>query len=221
MLNVYYLKVPDYDTVPESGFCERISEETRKTAEGFRCEKVKRLKWLGEGMVRSLLENELQVRRGDYLIKRAEHGKPYICGTPFPVFYNLSHSGDYLVCVLSDREVGIDIQQLGKYNPGIVRRFFHPGEIRNLEQCGEETCAELFFRYWSAKESFLKYTGTGLSASLSGFEILFEGRHVRISKPGFQQQVYIQECQIDKGYKCYVCSEYPEAPEIREFVFAG
>ncbi len=76
MLNVYYLKVPDYDTVPESGFCERISEETRKTAEGFRCEKVKRLKWLGEGMVRSLLENELQVRRGDISLKEQSMGSP-------------------------------------------------------------------------------------------------------------------------------------------------
>lgn len=220
MLRIYYLKVSDYDGVPEVEISKKVSEETRELTKVYRNEKVRRLKWLGEAMIRNLMEMEWQLQQGDYRISKAEHGKPYIQGTAFPVFYNLSHSGDYLVCGLSDREVGIDIQQIGKYRPEVVRRFFHPHEIKNLETCEEELRTDLFFRYWSAKESFLKYTGTGLSASLSGFEIWFEGQDIRILKPDFQPKVYIQECPIHEDYKCFVCSGYSHVPKVSQFVFA-
>lgn len=220
MLKVYYLKVSDYDAVADVELAEKVCEETRRATESFRNAKVRRLKWLGEGMIRDLLENELRIQRGTYRMVRAEHGKPYVEGSPFPVFYNLSHSGDYVVCGLSDREVGIDVQQVGRYRQELVRRFFHPDEIRQLEQCAESGRNDLFFRFWSAKESFLKYTGTGLSGSLSGFEVRFEKQGIRVLSPNSLQSVYLSECALDKDYKCFVCSEYPEAPDILPFAFA-
>ncbi|MDE6452264.1 MAG: 4'-phosphopantetheinyl transferase superfamily protein, partial [Odoribacter sp.] len=93
-------------------------------------------------------------------------------------------------------------------------------EVRHLDQCESEGRRRLFFRYWAAKESFLKYTGTGLSASLSGFEVSFEREEPRILKPGFLQQIYMKECRMDADYVCFVCSESSETPEIIPFVFS-
>lgn len=219
MLRVYYLKVTDYDNIPESVLYKSVSEENRRITQPFRNEKVRRLKWLGESMVRNLTESEFGIQPGEYEIKKAAHGKPYIQGSPVPVFYNLSHSGNYLVCGLSDREIGVDIQQVGNYKSEIAQRFFHPNEILHLEKCETEWRTDLFFSYWSAKESFLKYTGTGLTASLAGFEIIFEGKDIQIAKPDFHTRVYMKECRIEEDYKCFVCSEYPEMPEIFPFVF--
>ena len=219
MLKIYYLKMSDYEEVPDEELAGRVCEETRRHTAGFRSGQMRRQKWLGEGMVRSLLESEWQIRPEDYLLRKAEHGKPYVYGLSFPVFYNLSHSGDYLVCGLSEREVGVDIQRVGHYRPEIIRRFFHPHEVLRLEQCESEARRRLFFKYWSAKESFLKYTGTGLSASLSGFEVSFEEQDPRVLKPEGLPQVYMKECRIDADYVCFVCSESPEIPEIIPFVF--
>jgi len=221
MLKVYFLRVSDYDAFPEDRLKKRVSGETQAVAATFRNEKVRRLKWLGEGLVRSLMESEFHLRPESYQILRGEHGKPYIRGTGLPFFFNLSHSGDYIICGCSDREIGVDIQCLGAYRPEVVRRFFHPGEIRKLEECRADERRTLFFRYWAAKESFLKYTGTGLSASLSGFEISFEEKEVKILKTDFQQRIYLQACPIDEEYACFVCSESPDAPEIIPFRFAG
>ena len=44
-----------------------------------------------------------------------EHGKPFLSYRP-GVHYNISHSGAYVVCVLADQEVGIDIQIHRKVN---------------------------------------------------------------------------------------------------------
>lgn len=214
------MKQSDYDTVPEEELSRRVSWETRETVVSWSNEKIRRQKWLGEGMLCHLLAKEWQLRPECYQIKKAEHGKPYIIGAPFPVFHNLSHSGDYLVCALSDREVGIDIQRITTYKPGIALRFFHPYEIAVLEACHDEMSrVELFFRYWSAKESFLKYTGTGLSASLSGFEVQFGESEIKIVKSDLQDQIYLKECRIAPEYTCCICSECPEDPEIIPFVF--
>lgn len=95
-----------------------------------------------------------------------ENGKPYFENAP--CFFNLSHSGEYVLCAASDREVGADIQQ---YRPANVRRlaerFFARRECRSLEQCGsDEERRELFFTLWSRKEAYGKLTGEGAAAAL-------------------------------------------------------
>ena len=58
-------------------------------------------------------EEILAVDFGDYRIARGEKGKPFIVGVE-NVFFNISHSGDYVVCSVSDREIGIDIEKRAK-----------------------------------------------------------------------------------------------------------
>ena len=44
---------------------------------------------------------------------RNEHGKPYLTETP-EIYVNWSHSGDYVICAVADREVGIDLQKMDR-----------------------------------------------------------------------------------------------------------
>ena len=43
-----------------------------------------------------------------------EHGKPYLSDYS-DVHFNISHSGEYVVCSVSDKPVGVDIQKISKY----------------------------------------------------------------------------------------------------------
>ena len=51
--------------------------------------------------------------------KRNEHGKPYLEDRQ-GIYVNWSHSGDYVICAVADREVGIDLQYAGERAEGIA-----------------------------------------------------------------------------------------------------
>ena len=83
-------------------------------------------------MIRRLLFRLWGLHKEDYLIRIGEHGKPLV-ESRFSVWYNLSHSGDYIVAAFSHLEVGIDIEQKRKARMEVARRFFHPAEIQCLQ----------------------------------------------------------------------------------------
>ncbi len=120
-------------------------------------------------------------------------GKPYFRDLPF--YFNLSHSGDYVLCVVSAAEIGADIQQhrrrekekdregsggseqnafrdnnpiLGK----LASRFFSERECDALNRAGAER-EQLFFRLWARKEAYGKLTGKGVTGVL-GMDMLPE-----------------------------------------------
>ncbi len=95
-----------------------------------------------------------------------ENGKPYLEGCSF--YFNLSHSGDYVFCGVSKREIGVDIQKIQAGNElRLARRFFSPVERQALEACGDgESRRSMFFRMWTRKEAYGKLTGEGLGGAV-------------------------------------------------------
>lgn len=93
-----------------------------------------------------------------------EKGKPYLKDSPF--YFNLSHSGSYVVCALSGQEVGVDIQQYKRTD--IVRladRFYSAEEKEAMKACHDRKEREqLFYQLWTRKEAYGKLTGEGIAA---------------------------------------------------------
>lgn len=86
-------------------------------------------------------------------------GKPYF--TNYSYYFNLSHSGDYVVCALSEREVGIDIQVHRPAAYGrVAGRYFSPAEVEAFQQAKDRQA--FFFRLWARKEAYGKLTGKGI-----------------------------------------------------------
>lgn len=85
--------------------------------------------------------------------------KPYL--KHHNVFFNISHSASYVICALSDYEVGCDVQKMEEYKPRIAQRFFSEKEQLLLEK--SENRSEDFTKLWALKESILKKDGTGVS----------------------------------------------------------
>ena len=108
-----------------------------------------------------------------------KNGKPYF--REYPFYFNLSHSGDYVFCVLSLSEVGADIQQQSnKDNERLAERFFSAQEIAVLQDC-KEAKNVLFYQLWTRKEAYGKLTGEGIAATmginfLPGAEQMVDGR---------------------------------------------
>ena len=85
-------------------------------------------------------------------------GKPFFPASP-DLRFSISHSGGLWLCALSAEEVGLDVQrQDARPWQAMAERYFHPNEAAFVRACGETA----FFEVWSARESYLKYRGTGL-----------------------------------------------------------
>ncbi|MEL7244923.1 MAG: 4'-phosphopantetheinyl transferase superfamily protein [Cyanobacteria bacterium J06573_2] len=79
--------------------------------------------------------------------------------------FNLSHSGDYALYVMSlNNSIGVDLECINSTTDvvSLAQRFFLPSEFAVIESASPEQQQQLFFRYWTCKEAYLKATGTGL-----------------------------------------------------------
>lgn len=202
MLNLYYIRLSDVS--PSGGMLAGV-----KKAAG----RVRREKEIGRRLLYFVLTRILHWKPEEIRLYLNEHGKPYL-KTDVPLFFNISHSGELVVCAFSDTEVGVDVEKIGKERLAVAERFFHPEEVALLLKVPEKERTELFFRYWSAKESVLKYKGTGLSASLSSFYIRWEGKEAGIYGETGRLPLFLRECSLDKGYKCFICSEQTVPPGL-------
>lgn len=98
----------------------------------------------------------------------ADDGKPYLTGRS--LCFNLSHSGEYALCGVSDRDVGADIQENVKCNMALAKRFYTSDEQDALITADDPDYE--FTRLWTLKESFIKATGRGIRQSLNSFSVI-------------------------------------------------
>ena len=106
------------------------------------------------------------------VIACAEGGKPFLRDAG--LFFNLSHSGAFAACAVSDAEIGLDIQVPVQAREELVRRVFTPREASYISAAEDRDAA--FTELWCKKESFIKMTGKGLSAGLRSVCVLPEER---------------------------------------------
>jgi phosphopantetheinyl transferase len=116
--------------------------------------------------------------------------------------FSVSHSGDIWVCGVSGRPLGVDVE-LCRENfmaERIARRFFHPEEYRYLERLNFS--AEAFFSLWTAKESYVKYTGEGISDLYSSFSSVQDGKLA-----GEINGIQYRHFSIKEGYSFCISSK--------------
>jgi len=136
-----------------------------------------------------------------------DFGRPFIDSD---IDFNISHSGDYVVCAVADREkVGIDIE---KIRPIVLSDFKNYMTYREWEDiAASDRQYDRFYEHWTMKESVIKAEGRGLSIPLTDIR-LYQGKAAVYDTVWF-----LKELMLDIRYKCYLAanSEQPEF-KIRE-----
>lgn len=160
MLKVYLVRTSSY----KEEMLSYLSEDELIKANRFKKEEDKKRFTLGRVLLKEVLkENNIN----DYLLLYNDFGKPYLKDNQ--VFFNLSHTGDFVVCALSNNEVGIDIEKIRPKNDLVIKKCFTESETTYA--LDDST----FTKVWTLKESYIKYLGTGLSKNLSTFETIQDG----------------------------------------------
>ena len=174
MLNYYCGNIDIFDDATFFENClDKVDENRRKKILRCKNEADKRRSLLAGLLLRYALEDAGYVY-GELIFELTSEGKPFI-KTDEPLHFSISHSGDYVGCVLSDETVGLDMEDCKK-------RIFKPEKRTSLEamakKCfsGEEWegfCNSLepekyFIECWTKKEAYSKYIGKGLGMDFSG-----------------------------------------------------
>lgn len=141
------------------------------------------------------------------------YGKPYILGKKNWQF-NISHSGEWVICGWSNDVIGVDIEQIKDMDIKIAQRFFTPTEYSYLCRFNKEIQNHKFFELWTLKESYIKYKGKGLSIPLDSFEFNFEEIPVSLKSESLLKP-YFHQYHVQGEYKMTICCRESKKPYFR------
>lgn len=161
----------------------RITDDEKKTrVERMKSSKDRDSMLVGDVLARYAINRVFGVNLRDIYFHIGEYGKPEI--TDYPgVFFNISHSGDFVACAVHDQPIGIDIQIIKNINYGrIAKRAYTKIEQELLFSVPVDSRLNQFYKIWTQKESYLKYLGIG-----------FTDRNVAVSDK-VQINTYQTEC---------------------------
>ncbi len=161
---------------------------------------------LGEVIVRRILSEKISIPTNEIIIKKSEKGKPYLADSK-KHYFNISHSGDWVVVAFADEEIGIDVELIRKINYQIARRFYSAAEFAELDKKEGQEKRDFFFDLWTLKESYLKLLGKGLTKSLSSFTIRKSDLEFRLIDDKTEiSSVFFKQYLLDMEYKLSTCS---------------
>lgn len=122
---------------------------------------------LGAGIL--LMEYMMANGRHPDEIRTGPQGKPEADG----LFFSLSHSGRIAVLASAACEIGCDAEEMKGLRRSAALRSFSPREQEILRET--EDAERMFYAIWTAKEAYLKMTGTGITVPLQEIDVTRHG----------------------------------------------
>lgn len=143
----------------------------------------------------------------DPVIQVNEHGKPYLANHP-ELHFNLTHSGTFAVCTVSDTDCGVDIEQISGHHEimAVANRFFSTKELMAMLMSPNQN--EAFCRLWTLRESYVKMRGKGFAIGLSTLKCEFPRGACAIYEGGVHQaDARFHEWKTIPDYRISVCTK--------------
>ena len=183
-----------------------LSSERRKRILKFRNIEDSRRSIISELLVRSLAMNKLKLNNAEITFGENAYKKPYLkSATSFE--FNVSHSGDWVVCAIDTEPVGIDVEQIKPIDFDIAKNFFTAEEYRSLTLTKPSEQLPYFYELWTLKESYIKAVGIGLSLPLDSFSFRKDDvlRTITVEE-GTYPLYYLQTIWLESNYVLSICS---------------
>lgn len=136
----------------------------------------------------------------DEEILKTSYGKPYLKNHP-DIHFNISHSMDCIVCVISDEKVvGIDVEKIRTFNTFAAKKVCTSRELADVY--ANEDPDRQFFRYWTLKESYVKTIGLGISYPMKDINFTIHSNNLIESNATNCQFNLLEDIE---GYVIAVC----------------
>jgi 4'-phosphopantetheinyl transferase len=99
-------------------------------------------------------------------IIKDKYGKPFMLDSNFN--FNISHSGNTVVCVFSKQQIGIDIEEINDIDYSLFENVFSSREFAEINSQG----LDKFYEFWTKKESVIKAIGKGMTIPLTEIDVV-------------------------------------------------
>ena len=148
-------------------FRETLSSDEIARAERFYFPEHRQRFIAGRGTLRTILGQYLDIDPKQVEFEYQPRGKPLLAAkfAGKGLLFNLSHSQDLaLLGVSYQNQIGVDLEYIRTMSDlaGLAKRFFSAREYEYLRLLSPAQQQQIFFRYWTCKEAYLKATGDGL-----------------------------------------------------------
>ncbi len=140
-----------------------MSESKKQRVDRFRFTKDKKRTVAGELLARKMIAGYCGVKAEDIVFNQNRYSKPY--AENLDVQFNISHSYDLVVCAVSNKPVGVDIEKVRELDDKVIS-FACTGEeyaYVNEKPLEKEEKLKCFFKIWTFKEAYFKCQGTGIN----------------------------------------------------------
>ena len=182
-----------------------LPPERRERFLRFRRPEDRQRSIIGELLARNVISERLGVAKEQIEFEEGEHGKPAL-RTFRDIYFNISHSGEWVVAAFSDSTVGVDIQQMELRSLDVARRFFTNEEYELILAEPAQDRLSFFYELWTLKESYLKALGHGLTGSLRSFTMKRDQQGFYAESKGKRLPVFFKQYDLDDRYKLAVCA---------------
>ncbi|MCP6758301.1 MAG: 4'-phosphopantetheinyl transferase superfamily protein [Fischerella sp. CENA71] len=144
-----------------------LSSDEIARAQRFYFEQHRQRFIAGRGILRKILGRYLGVEPQAVEFTYELRGKPLLADSfaDSGLSFNLSHSQDLALCGVSrNRKIGIDVEYMRSVSDveALAERFFAPREYELVRSLPQNQQQQVFFRYWTCKEAYLKAIGVGI-----------------------------------------------------------
>lgn len=181
------------------GYAQLLDKERRERVERYRLIDDKKRCILAGLMTRHFL--------GNAEILKNEHGKPFLSDGRF---FNISHSGNYVLFTLGKSEIGCDIEQFHYVNAVKTGKTVLNDDEMTLILASADRLG-IFFNFWTKKESLLKCIGEGFHRRAKSVDVCSD----IFADKG---KSYFMKTWNFSDYTVSVCSEENDFPKCIEFI---
>ncbi len=171
--NIRNLSETDYNK-----WYNNLSPVKKQRVDRFRFADDKRRSVAGDMLIKSYINKTAGTPVEDIIMVYDANGKPYIKNSS--IHFNISHSGNMVVCAVNDKPIGIDVENIRPINLKPALKVFNEKELKYLFPSGipghfeitdDEALIKRFFELWTLKEAFVKYSGIGITDNLKEIDV--------------------------------------------------
>ena len=200
-MKVCVADVKELDDALLGRFMAGMPDERRARTARFRRRSDKALAAGAHRLLLYMLKTEYGIAPAKAQWAAYEYGKPYLQDAD--VQFNISHSGDMVMCAVCDGPVGVDIERIRPYSSRIPVRIMSPEEKKAYDAAADKET--MFFAVWTLKEAYIKYTGRGFMTPLGALTAYPDGGTVRTNT----ESCCLKSFDSIGGYMAAVCADTP------------